>query len=168
MLSDESGGTMDYLIWKLVHVVSVILFVGNITTGVFWATNAVRSGNFALIASTFDGIIRADRLFTSPAAIGLTVSGIVAAITGGLSLIGTGWVLWGIVLLVVSGGAFGTRIAPLQRELARLAHESVTDEHARVTFRKRYASWQVWGTIALLLPLVAVAIMVLKPVLPAF
>lgn len=158
---------MDYLIWKLVHVVSVILFVGNITTGVFWASYAVRSGDFALIASTFDGIIRADRWFTSPGVIGLTVSGIVAALTGGYPILGTGWILWGIVMLVISGAAFGMRIAPLQRQLVRLAREGVGDDTARETFRKQYTSWQLWGTVALITPLVAVAIMVIKPALPA-
>lgn len=157
---------MDYLIWKLVHVVSVILFVGNITTGVFWAAHAVRRGDFALIASTFHGIIRADRWFTTPGVVGLTVSGIVAAIAGGLPILGTGWILWGIVLLLISGGAFGMRVAPLQRELLLLAREAQGDDRAKETFRARYASWQVWGTVALVAPLFAVALMVLKPALP--
>lgn len=158
---------MDYLIWKLVHVVSVILFVGNITTGVFWASYAVRRGDFAWIASTFEGIIRADRWFTSPGVIGLTVSGIVAALTGGYSLLGTGWILWGIGLLVISGAAFGIRVAPLQRELARLAREGAGDSGAREMFRKQYASWQLWGAVALVAPLIAIAVMVIKPALPA-
>lgn len=156
---------MTYLVWKLVHVVSVILFVGNITTGVFWAANAVRSGDTALIASTFDAIIRADRWFTSPGVIGLTASGIAAAITGGYPILGTGWILWGIVLLVISGAAFGMRVAPLQRELVGLARQGAGGD--REAFGRRYRSWQVWGTVALAAPLVAVVIMVLKPSLPA-
>ncbi|HEX2139863.1 MAG TPA: DUF2269 family protein [Woeseiaceae bacterium] len=158
---------MDYLIWKLVHVVSVILFVGNITTGVLWAANAVRSGDSALIAATFDGIIRADRWFTTPGVIGLTASGFAAAMTGGYPILGTGWILWGIALLVISGAAFGMRVAPLQRELVRLARQGLGEPGIGERFRKQYASWQLWGTVALLAPLVAVAIMVVKPALPA-
>ncbi|HZD53257.1 MAG TPA: DUF2269 family protein [Woeseiaceae bacterium] len=157
---------MDYLIWKLVHVVSVIMFVGNITTGVFWAAHAVRSEDFALIASTFDGIIRADRRFTTPGVVGLTIGGIAAAISGGLPILGTGWILWGIVLLLISGAAFGMRVAPLQREILRLAREGDAADEARQTFRRCYASWQFWGTVALLTPLIAVVLMVLKPGLP--
>lgn len=158
---------MAYLIWKLVHVVSVILFVGNIATGVFWAANAVRSNETSLIASTFEGIIRADRWFTTPGAIGLTVSGIAAALLGDWPIFGTGWILWGIVMLVISGAAFGMRVAPLQRELVRLASDARRDEESRTLFRHRYRSWQLWGTLALVTPLIAVALMVLKPDLPA-
>ncbi len=158
---------MAYLIWKLVHVVSAILFVGNITVGVFWAVNALRSNDYALIGRTFEGIIRADRLFTGPGAVGLLVSGIVAALSGDLSILGTGWILWGIVLFVISGAAFGMRVAPLQRELVRLAGEAERDSDKQAAFHARYRSWQVWGSIALLAPLIAVALMVLKPNLPA-
>lgn len=158
---------MAYLIWKLVHVLSVILFVGNIVTGIFWATNAVRSNDYRAMESTFDGIIRADRWFTTPGVLGLLASGIVAAFLGELSILGTGWILWGVALLVISGAAFGMRVAPLQRELVRLARDAVHDEGAKASFREHYRSWQIWGSIAVLAPLVAVAVMVLKPNLPA-
>lgn len=159
---------MAYLTWKLLHVLSVILFVGNITTGIFWAASAVRSNDYRAMGSTFEGIIRADRWFTTPSVIGLTVSGIVAAMTGGLSILGTGWILWGIALLVISGAAFGMRVAPLQRELVRLARDAAGDAAAQTAFRERYRSWQIWGGIATLAPLLAVVVMVLKPHLPAF
>jgi uncharacterized membrane protein len=159
---------MSYLVWKLVHVLSAILFVGNITTGAFWAANAVRSNDYRLIRGTFEGIIRADRLFTSPGAIGLVVSGVVTALIGDWPILGTGWILWGIVLFVISGAAFGMRVAPLQRELVRLAAEADRNTEALAAFQARYRSWQLWGTVAVLTPLIAVALMVLRPDLPAF
>ena len=55
---------MNYLIWKLIHVAAVIIFLGNIITGLFWAARAHKSHDFKLIASTFQGIIRSDRYFT--------------------------------------------------------------------------------------------------------
>ena len=158
---------MSYLLWKLLHVLSAILFVGNITTGAFWAANAVRTNDYGLIRSTFEGIIRADRLFTSPGAIGLLVSGIAAALAADLPILGTGWILWGIVLFIISGAAFGMRVAPLQRELVGLAAEAERDPHARSVFGARYRGWQFWGIVAVLAPLLAVALMVLKPALPA-
>ena len=158
---------MSYLVWKFLHVLSAILFVGNITTGAFWAANAVRSNDYGLIGSTFEGIVRADRLFTSPGAVGLLVSGVAAALTGGLPILGTGWILWSIVLFVISGAAFGMRVAPLQRELVRLAAEADRDAGAQAAFRARYRGWQFWGIVAVLAPIVAVALMVLKPGLPA-
>jgi uncharacterized membrane protein len=41
---------MSYLVWKLLHVLGVILFVGNITTGILWKVHADRTRIPALIA----------------------------------------------------------------------------------------------------------------------
>ena len=56
-----------YLATKFLHVLSVIAFLGNITTGLFWHAHAARTKDAALLAFTMDGIIRSDRLFTTPA-----------------------------------------------------------------------------------------------------
>lgn len=159
---------MAYLSWKLVHILAVILFIGSITTGFFWAAHAVRSNDFRAMANTFEGIIRADRLFSTPAVLTLVASGLLATWVGGYPIFGTGWILWGIILLVIAGAAFGMRVAPLQRELVRLARDAANDAAAQTAFRERYRSWQVWGSIATLAPLLAVVVMVLKPNLPAF
>jgi hypothetical protein len=86
------------------------------------------------VATTIDGIIAADRAFTIPGIVILLIGGIGAAIVGGIPILKTGWLLWGIVAFILSGGAFG----PLS-----------------------------WGTIALLFPVIAFALMILKPALPA-
>jgi uncharacterized membrane protein len=159
---------MSYLVWKFLHVGSVILFLGNITTGMFWGAHANRSRDFRLIASTFDGINRSDRVFTMPGVIVIVVSGVVAAITGGLPILGTGWILWGIVLFVVSGIVFGRVVAPLQRDIVQIAGSGNPDEENWRTYEALYARWARWGLLAVLAPAAAVLIMVMKPVLPAF
>lgn len=159
---------MSYLVWKFLHVGSVILFLGNITTGMFWGAHANRSRDFRLIASTFDGIIRSDRVFTMPGVIVIVVSGVVAAIAGGLPILGTGWILWGIVLFVVSGIVFGRVVAPLQRDIVQIAGSGNPDEQDWRTYEALYARWARWGLLAVLAPAAAVLIMVMKPALPAF
>jgi uncharacterized membrane protein len=159
---------MSYLIWKFLHVGSVILFLGNITTGMFWGAYANRSRDFRLIASTFDGIILSDRVFTMPGVIVIVVSGVVAAIAGGLPILGTGWILWGILLFVVAGIVFGRVVAPLQRDIVRLAGSGNPDEQNWRTYEALYARWARWGLLAVLTPAAAVLIMVMKPALPAF
>lgn len=159
---------MSYLIWKFLHVASVILFLGNITTGMFWGAHAHRSRDFRLIASTFEGIIRSDRVFTVPGVIVIIVSGVVAAIAGGLPILGTGWILWGIVLFTVSGLVFGRVVAPLQRDIVGIAAGGVSEEQNWRAYEDLYARWARWGLVAVLAPAAAVLIMVVKPALPAF
>jgi uncharacterized membrane protein len=160
---------MLYLSLKLVHIIAVILFLGNIITGLFWKYHADRSRDPRLIAHAFEGISRSDRWFTMPGAILITVAGFATAIIGGLPILGTGWILWGIILFTVYGLVFGLRVAPLQVKLARLAREGAEKGQFDWEQYSRLAhTWEMWGLLALLTPLAAVALMVLKPVLPAF
>jgi uncharacterized membrane protein len=158
---------MTYLFLKLLHIACVVAFLGNIATGLFWAARAHRTRDARLIADTFDSIIRSDRLFTMPGVLGIIVTGVAMAVVADMSLLGTGWILWPIVLFVVSGAMFGAIVAPLQRriaDMARAAQGAAPDAAHDAT----YARWKTWGHAALLAPLGALAIMVMKPSLPAF
>lgn len=169
-----AAATIIYLALKFLHIVAAIVFLGNITTVAFWVARAHKNRDFRLIASTFDGIIRADRVFTMPAVLGLVLTGIAAAVIGGLPVFGTGWILWGIVLFIITGMIFGRLVAPVQHEIASLAQGADTNEANEAsdanwgTYEQLYNRWRLWGYIALAVPVAAVVIMVFKPALPAF
>ena len=153
-----------FLLIKLLHIIAVIAFVGNITTGIFWHAHAARTRDPKLIAYTMGGIIRSDRLFTIPGVIVIIVTGIAAAIYGNFPILRTGWILWTLILFIVSGLIFMIRVAPLQRQLRALAEaaaQSGTFDYAR--YRALAVRWEVWGAAALLAPLAGLALMVLKP-----
>jgi uncharacterized membrane protein len=158
---------MGYLIWKLIHVLGVILFVGNITTGILWKVQADRTRNLVLIAHVCAGLTRNDRFFTMPGVALIIIAGIIAAIHGHFPILGTGWIFWSIVLFTISGLAFMLRVAPLQRRMHGLAVAGAKDGQLDWSaYGAATRSWHVWGLIALVAPLVAVALMVLKPALP--
>ncbi len=151
-----------YLFLKLVHLIGVVLFLGNITVGVLWKRYADRSQNPMVMAYTMDSIIGADRVFTIPGIIILLIGGIGAAIVGHIPILSTGWLLWGIIAFIISGLAF----APLsrsQRQLSIAAHGG-----NMIDYERQSAGWALWGTIALVFPFIAFILMILKPTLPAF
>src|SRR5918992_4066416 len=84
------------------HILSAIVFVGNIITAAFWKVRADRSGNLETIALTTRAVLIADRAFTGP--------GIVVLLGTGIAMVGlTGWErfqeLWlglSFVLLIVT------------------------------------------------------------------
>lgn len=155
-----------YLALKLVHIAAVIVFLGNITTGLFWHAHAARTRDPHLLAHTMGGIIRSDRLFTGPAVIVILITGVAAAVYGRMPILGTGWILWGVVLFAVSGIIFGLRVAPLQRRLYEAAKAGVRSESFDyAAYRGLAARWEAWGAAALLTPVGALVLMVLKPVL---
>jgi len=154
---------MDYIFFKLVHLLAVMLFLGNITTGIFWMHFAVKSKDLKIISYTMKGIIVADRLFTIPGVIIITVGGIMAAIYGHFPILGTGWILWSIILFSISGIAFGLKVAPLQKRIYNLTinKENETD-FDWVNFSRIVIQWDIWGLVALLTPLAAFVMMILK------
>ena len=146
---------------------AVVVFLGNIIVGAFWKAFADRTGNAAVMAHTIDGIVRADRIFTIPAVIVLFLAGMAAAGVGHYSILGTGWILWGLGLFALSGVAFGP-IARAQRELLKVAQTGLQTPEQRQQYEAVSRQWNIYGTIATLAPLAALVIMVLKPNLPAF
>ena len=158
-----------YLLFKLFHVVAVILFLGNIITGLFWKFHADRAKDPRAIEQVFDGIIRSDRWFTMPGSVMIVVAGVGAAIIGEFPILGTGWILWSIVLFSLSGLAFGFQIAPLQVKIRNLAMKGIkSGKFSWSEYHRLARTWEIWGLVGMLSPVGAVILMVLKPVLPAF
>lgn len=157
-----------YLFFKLIHVFAVIMFLGNITVGLFWKNFADRTKNAAIIAHTIEGIIRADRIFTIPGVFVILIGGIGAAISAGYPILSTGWILWGIILFVIAGVAFGP-LSRAQREMLALAQAGVkSGTYDWAGYAKLSHRWDILGSVALIAPLIAAALMILKPELPAF
>ncbi len=155
-----------YLWLKLIHVVAVVMFLGNIVTGVFWHKHALATRDPRLIAHAIAGVIRSDRLFTVPGVFLILASGIFAAIQGGFPILGTGWILWTLVLFGISGLVFGIRLAPLQRQMHKLAQSAAAGgAFDYVGYHRLSRHWEFWGAVATATPLLGLALMVLKPAL---
>lgn len=153
-----------YLWLKLLHILAVVMFIGNITTGVFWHKHAERTRNPRLLAHAMEGVIKSDRLFTIPGVVVILATGIFAAIQGGFPILGTSWILWTLILFGVSGLVFMTRLAPLQRRLHAHAQAGAASGSFDYDAYHRIAvQWDLWGAVATLTPLIALGLMVLKP-----
>jgi uncharacterized membrane protein len=158
---------MSYLLWKCLHILSVVVFLGNIGTGLFWAAQAHRSRDTRLIAATFRSIKRSDRWFTIPGVVGIVISGIAMAMGGGFPILSTGWIVWPVGLFALSGVVFGVWVAPLQRRISREMEAATTAESVWSGYARTYRRWELWGLLSLLTPFASALIMILKPALPA-
>ena len=159
----QRGHSTVYLALKTLHILAVVLFLGNIITGLFWKAHGDRTADPRIIAHTLEGIIRSDRWFTVPSVVFILVFGVAAAIIRGLPILGTGWIWQSIVLFGVSGLAFMLQIAPLQRRLLGLAAAGTSQEWDAAAYRRLSRRWEFWGVVAILTPLAALVLMVYKP-----
>lgn len=155
-----------YLLLKVIHVAAVVIFLGNIITGLFWMAHAKRSKNLQLISHTMQGVIKSDRWFTIPGVIIITVGGIAAADYGNYPLLRTGWIFWSLVLFSLSGIAFMWKVAPLQKQIYKMTSDAAN--FSWPAFEKKYKEWELWGAIALLTPLAALVMMILKKPVSTF
>ncbi len=149
---------MIYLWLKLLHLTAVVLFLGNITTGLFWIHRIKHRRSPAALADAMDGIIGSDRLFTIPAVAFIILSGFSAAVFGGLPVLRVGWIAWGLGLFAFSGLMF-LWLAPLQRRIRDYALQPDADWD---TCRAMLGRWDLFGAASLIPAWIAFALMVLK------
>lgn len=147
-----------YLWMKVFHIFFAILFVGNIFLAVFWKRFADLSGNKKVIAHTIKGIIKSDRLFTMPGVTGLLIFGFGAQGTGQWN-IATGWIFCSIILVIISAGAYMAKVVPVQKQMLKLTESGDFDIN---NYNLLSSQWNIWGAIALITPIIALLLMVLK------
>ena len=153
-----------YIALKILHVAAVVIFLGNLVTGILWKMHGDQTGDPVIIRHTVAGLIRADRWFTIPGVVLILIGGFGAAVVGGLPLLRTPWILAGIILFTISGFAYMGRVVPLQRQMLAVARSGV--ETGTFDWDRYHAlsrSWNVWGSIALLTPVLAMIGMIAKP-----
>jgi len=155
--------SMVYTYLKLFHILAVVVFLGNIIATIFWLHYSVRSKDENYLQHTLRGIKKTDRWFTLPSVIILFIGGLGAAMHGKLPIFGTGWILWSIVLLLVSGFAFSAKLAPIQRKMLKITEirsdKPLFDDPG---FTKLLNQWNLWAFIALITPVIAFVMMVLR------
>src|SRR4030095_4270852 len=99
---------------------------------------------------------------TIPGVVIITAAGFSAAIHGGLPLLRTGWIFWSIVLFSLSGLIFSIKVAPLQKKILHIAENNAANELSHNAYHSHLRQWETWGLIALITPLAALVMMVLK------
>lgn len=152
-----------YLLFKAIHLLAVVAFLGNITTGLFWMKFACKTNDTKYMHLTVSGIIVSDRLFTIPGVIIITIGGFGAAIYGGLPLLGTGWIFWPIVLFSLSGLFFAYKVVPLQTKMKRFLATGIShNNYDEKLFTGLLKQWEFWGLLALVTPVVSFFMMILK------
>ncbi len=148
-----------YSLAKLAHLVAVVLFLGNVTFGLFWVAHAERTSDPRTIGYAMEGVIRSDRWFTTPFVLLIVIAGFAAAAFGGLRVLRVGWIAWSIGLFTIAGAVFGMGIAPIQRKIVALARADSPDRAALAAALKR---WHLLGWASNVPLWIAFAMMVLK------
>ena len=154
---------MLYDVFKLLHVVGVVVLVGNVTVTAFWKVFADRTGDPRLIAHAQHMVTVTDWVFTLGGIVLIYGGGFGAALVAGLDPFEPGWLLWGQLLFAVSGVIWLGVLVPAQVRQARQARAFAVGGAIPEAYRRDGRRWLVWGIVATVPLVAAIWVMVAKP-----
>ncbi|WP_134685707.1 DUF2269 family protein [Brevibacillus migulae] len=149
-------------LWLLVHLLGVVLFLGNIITAAFWKVRADLQKDPAMIHRTVKNVMLADYVFTLPGLVLITVSGIVMAIKANLPMSGLNWLTLSLLLFAISGAIWLAVLLPLQRAMIRHSAQSMLSGKPSSAYERASRHWAIYGIAATLLPVIILYCMVTK------
>ena len=151
----------SYLFLKSLHLVGVVIFVGNIVVTAWWKVMADRTRDPKIVAFAQRQVSLTDWVFTFTGVVLVGVGGIANASLHGMP-ISTPWIAWGTALFAASGVIWIAILIPLQMKLARLAKGFASAREIPETYWRLERWWGVFGSVATLLPLINIVLMVFK------
>jgi uncharacterized membrane protein len=148
--------------WLALHILGVVIFLGNIIVTAVWKGLADRTRDPRVVAYAQRLVTVTDVAFTATGAALIAVSGpVLADDLGGVG--GPSWITWGLALFIASGVIWVTVLIPVQVLQARLARSFAGGGVIPERYWTLAKVWYLFGTIAVLLPLANLYFMVFKP-----
>ncbi len=153
---------LQYEIFKVLHLIGVVMLIGNVTVTAFWKTVADRTGDPLLVAFAQRIVIYADWFFTLSGIVLIIVGGYGATWTMGLNPFRVPWIVNAEILFLISGLVWLGLLVPVQIRQSRQARKFALDGEVPRSYWIAGRWWLVWG-IGATVPLVAaVYVMIVK------
>jgi uncharacterized membrane protein len=151
----------NYLLLKMIHILSAVVLMGTGAGIAFFMFMASRTANVAAIAITARHVVLADWLFTAPAVVIQLVSGVLLMLKLGYSFTST-WFLWVIALFTFIGACW-IPVVFIQYRLKSLANIALSTGVLDPNFISLMRLWTVLGIPAFISILIIFWLMVFKP-----
>jgi uncharacterized membrane protein len=145
---------VSYGLLKFLHLLGVVMLIGNVTVTSFWKVFADRTGDPRLIAHAQHMVTVTDWAFTLPGILLLGIGGFGAAWVAGIDPFGGGWLVRAELLFAGSGAMWLLILVPLQIRLGRQARVFARGGPIPASYRRASRLWLVWG-VAATIPLAA-------------
>ena len=154
---------MSYNAWLSLHILGVVLFLGNIIVTAVWKMLADRTKNPPVVAYAQRLVTVTDIAFTATGAALIIIAGQVMAREFGGVFGGPLWLTLGWSLFIASCVIWLAILIPIEVMQQRLARgfrnaPTIPDRYWRLS-----RLWAVFGVIATVLPLFNLYLMVFKP-----
>ena len=149
--------------WLTLHILGVVLFLGNIIVTAVWKMLADRTRNPHVVAYAQRLVTITDIGFTALGATLIFVSGYAMADSFGGVFSGPAWLTIGWSLFVASGVIWVAALIPIEVMQARLARSFRDGGTIPQRYWRLATLWATFGIVATLLPLANLYFMIFKP-----
>jgi uncharacterized membrane protein len=154
---------MSHEAWLSLHILGVVLFLGNIVVTAVWKVLADRTRDPAVVAYAQRLVTVTDIAFTATGVILIIVSGQVMADDFGGVFGGPAWLTIGWSLFIASGVIWVAALIPIEVMQARMARAFRDASAIPERYWRLSTLWAVFGAVATVLPLANLYFMVFKP-----
>lgn len=155
---------MSYQLLKSIHIFGIIILMGNIIVTAWWKFMADKTKNPSIIAFAQRQVTLTDYVFTGPGALLAIVAGDYMAYASMSETWNIKWLTWGRSLFIVSGIIWFVILIPTQIKQARMARAFVSTNQIPDAYWSLSKRWNIFGAIAVILPLINIYWMVYKPI----
>ncbi|HEY5649386.1 MAG TPA: DUF2269 family protein [Nitrospiria bacterium] len=147
----------------MIHLMGVVLFLGNMIVSAYWKLRSDHSRDPKIILFAYKEIIRTDYFFTIPGGFLILGGGIGMVWVLGYPFFQMPWLMGSAALLGVAAFLWGTVLAPCQRKMLRLAEEAVATGRSDPGMVRLSRIWYLTGIFGTILPLAAGFLMITQP-----
>lgn len=151
----------SYLLLKTIHLVGVVLFIGNIVVTGWWKLMADLTRNPRIVGFAQRQVTLTDWVFTFGGVVLVAVGGIGNAALHDMPMT-VSWLALGNGLFAASGIIWIAILIPLQIKLARLAKAFAQGGSIPPAYWRLEKLWGFFGVLATLLPLINIPVIVFK------
>ncbi|MCW2317809.1 Uncharacterized membrane protein [Rhodoblastus acidophilus] len=152
-----------YEFFKGVHILGLILMVGNVTVTAFWKVFADRTCKTQIVAFAQWLVTVTDFTFTLTGGMLMVIGGYGAALSGHIPLFSTPWLAYGQLMLGVSGAIWVGVLVPIQIRQAGAARDFAIIGDVPASYKKDSFTWLIWGLISTVPLTLGLYFMVAKP-----
>jgi uncharacterized membrane protein len=145
---------MSYDVFKLLHLLGVVLLVGNVTVTAIWKLYADGTRDPVIVAFAQRLVTITDWFFTFWGIVLLVVGGYGAAWLAGMDVLRDGWLVWSEAMFALAGVVWLVLLVPVQVRQARLARGFAPGRAIPAEYWRLGRIWIAGGLVATV-PLVA-------------
>jgi uncharacterized membrane protein len=155
------GILMDFVFVKFIHLLGVVLFLGNIIISAVWKNAADRTRTPAIIAFSCRMIKITDLAFTASGVLLIAISGLGMYHAARIDLAARFNLQSGIFLFMIAAVIWLLGLIPLQRRMAHLSHMAAKHNEPTLpdTYYRATRLWNFLGAIAVILPIITLWLM---------